>query len=35
VPRSRVADALRYAPETDSGRFAAKVAILEKLRRSL
>jgi uncharacterized protein DUF4350 len=35
VPRSRVADALSYSPETDSGRFAAKVAILEKLRRSL
>jgi uncharacterized protein DUF4350 len=35
LPRSRVAEALSYATETDSGRFAAKIAILEKLRRSL
>jgi hypothetical protein len=35
LPRTRVADALASGGETDAARFAAKVAILEKLRRSL
>jgi Domain of unknown function (DUF4350) len=35
LPRTRVAEALAFGDEFDSGRFAAKVAILEKLRRSL
>ncbi|HTO09546.1 MAG TPA: DUF4350 domain-containing protein [Myxococcota bacterium] len=35
LPRARVAEALAFAEETDSGRFAGKIAILEKLRRSL
>jgi uncharacterized protein DUF4350 len=35
VPRARVADALAFGDETDAAHFAAKVAILDKLRRSL
>lgn len=35
LPRARVADALAFSDERDGSRFAAKVAILEKLRRSL
>jgi len=35
VPRARVADALAPGPEPDPARFAARIAILEKLRRSL
>ncbi|HKC49224.1 MAG TPA: DUF4350 domain-containing protein [Myxococcota bacterium] len=35
VPRARVADALAFGPEAEPSRFTAKIAILEKLRRSL
>ena len=35
VAEARVADALAFQSEPDPGRFAAKIAILEKLRRSL
>ncbi|MFI5314808.1 MAG: DUF4350 domain-containing protein [Myxococcota bacterium] len=35
LPRERLADALAFQAESDPGRFAAKIAILEKLRRSL
>jgi hypothetical protein len=35
LPRARVAEALAFGAEPDASRFAAQVAILEKLRRSL
>ena len=35
VPSARIADALAFALETDPNRFTARIAILEKLRRSL
>jgi hypothetical protein len=35
LPRERIQDALAFGAEPDTGRFTAKVAILEKLRRSL
>jgi hypothetical protein len=35
VPRARVAEALAFGAEADPAHFAARIAVLEKLRRSL